>query len=205
MCLNKLLVVIAVELLDPKGFGRICLRRIPEDTEAHVLPFIQDVVCAGGTISTDGSTAYRSVASPGYTHDRHVMLGRGLGTVESAKTVLALHAPLSFVLTMANDAAEEHPALLNLEPYGSGWMVRGRPLDWAGMAESLFASTEKQKSIHTFMREAANLGVRFIGCAMALQAHTREGEAFIPEYSGDATATNFVLRALDPEWSTLVF
>lgn len=75
----------------------------------------------------------------------------------------------------------------------------------AGVAESLYSSTEKQKSIHTFMREAANLGVRFIGCAMALQSHTREGEAFIAEYSGDATATDFVLRALDPEWSTLVF
>ena len=72
---NKLLVVIAVELLDPKGFGRIRLRCIPEDTEAHVLPFIQDVVCAGSTISTDGSAAYRSVASSGYAHDRHVMLG----------------------------------------------------------------------------------------------------------------------------------
>jgi len=72
---HKLLVVIAVELLDPKGFGRIRLRRIPEDTEAHVLPFIQDVVCVGSTISTDGSAAYRSVASSGYEHDRHVMLG----------------------------------------------------------------------------------------------------------------------------------
>ena len=72
---NKLLVVIAVELLDPKGFGRIRLRCIPEDTEVHVLPFIQDVVCAGSTISTDGSAAYRSVASSGYAHDRHVMLG----------------------------------------------------------------------------------------------------------------------------------
>jgi glycine cleavage system H protein len=61
-----------------------------------------------------------------------VMLGRGLGTVESAKTVLALHAPVSFVLTEANETAEEHPALLNLEPYGRGWMVRGRPLDWSG-------------------------------------------------------------------------
>jgi len=66
-----------------------------------------------------------------------VMLGRGLGTVESAKTVLALHAPVSFVLTAANEAAEEHPALLNLEPYGRGWMVRGRPLDWSGECAGL--------------------------------------------------------------------
>lgn len=57
--------------------------------------------------------------------------GRGLGTVECAKTVLALHAPLSFVLTEANEAAEERADVLNRDPYGAGWMVRGRPTAWA--------------------------------------------------------------------------
>lgn len=56
--------------------------------------------------------------------------GRGLGTVECAKTVLAVHAPVSFVLTQANEAAEESPALVNRDPYGQGWMVRGRARDW---------------------------------------------------------------------------
>jgi glycine cleavage system H protein len=56
--------------------------------------------------------------------------GRGLGTVECAKTVLAVHAPLSFVLTEANEAAEERPAVLNRDPYVAGWMVRGRPAAW---------------------------------------------------------------------------
>lgn len=57
--------------------------------------------------------------------------GRGLGTVECAKTVLAVHAPLSFVLLAANEAAEEHPAVFNRDPYRAGWMVRGRPTAWA--------------------------------------------------------------------------
>jgi glycine cleavage system H protein len=55
---------------------------------------------------------------------------RGLGTVECAKTVLAVHAPLSFLLLEANEAAEERPALLNRDPYATGWMVRGRPTAW---------------------------------------------------------------------------
>ena len=55
---------------------------------------------------------------------------RGLGTVECAKTVLAVHAPLSFALTAANEAAEERPAVLNRDPYVAGWMVRGRPTAW---------------------------------------------------------------------------
>ena len=59
-----------------------------------------------------------------------VELGRGLGTVECAKTVLAVHAPLSFVLLEANEAAEERPAILNLDPYDAGWMVCGRPTAW---------------------------------------------------------------------------
>lgn len=59
-----------------------------------------------------------------------VALGRGLGTVECAKTVLAVHAPLSFVLLEANEAAEERPAMLNRDPYHAGWMVRGRPMAW---------------------------------------------------------------------------
>lgn len=72
---NKLLVVIAVELIEPKGFGRIRLRPIPKGTEAHLLPFIRESVEPGSKVSTDGSAAYRSLADAGYDHDRHVMLG----------------------------------------------------------------------------------------------------------------------------------
>lgn len=59
-----------------------------------------------------------------------IALGRGLGTVECAKTVLAVRAPLSFVLQESNEAAEERPAIINRDPYAAGWMVRGRPVAW---------------------------------------------------------------------------
>jgi len=59
-----------------------------------------------------------------------VAAGRGLGTVESAKTVLAVHAPVAFRLDTPNEDAEEHPDLINRDPYGAGWMARGVPLDW---------------------------------------------------------------------------
>jgi glycine cleavage system H protein len=50
--------------------------------------------------------------------------------VESSKTVVAVHAPLSFVLEEANEEAEQHPQVINDDPYGAGWMARGRPLAW---------------------------------------------------------------------------
>lgn len=55
---------------------------------------------------------------------------RGLGTVECAKTVLAVRAPISFILIEANENAEERPGILNRDPYRDGWMVRGRPTAW---------------------------------------------------------------------------
>lgn len=59
-----------------------------------------------------------------------VAVGRGMGTVECRKTVLAVHAPVSFVLLEGNDAAEERPKLVNGDPYGAGWMARARPTNW---------------------------------------------------------------------------
>lgn len=56
--------------------------------------------------------------------------GRGLGTVESSKTVLAVHAPLSLDVLDINEIAEERPCLVNREPYGAGWLLSGQPLDW---------------------------------------------------------------------------
>lgn len=55
--------------------------------------------------------------------------GLGLGTIECSKTVLAVHAPVSFVLTEGNDDLEQRPFLLNLDPYAA-WMARGTPTDW---------------------------------------------------------------------------
>ena len=67
--------------------------------------------------------------------------GRGLGTVECAKTVLAMHAPISFVLLEANQTAEERPAIINRDPYVAGWMVRGRPLAWEEERDQLVDAT----------------------------------------------------------------
>jgi glycine cleavage system H protein len=66
-----------------------------------------------------------------------VALDRGMGTVESRKTVVAVHAPISFVLLEGNETAEERPRLLNTEPYGQGWMARVRPTAWAAERAAL--------------------------------------------------------------------
>jgi transposase-like protein len=72
---TKVLVAIAVEIHEPKGFGRIRLSRIANDSEACVVPFVQASVEPGAQVRTDGSAAYRSLRELGYGHERKVMLG----------------------------------------------------------------------------------------------------------------------------------
>lgn len=72
---SKVLVAIAVEILEPKWFGRIRLRRINDDSERCVVPFIQEVIEPGARIRSDGSAAYRSFEAIGYKHHRTVVKG----------------------------------------------------------------------------------------------------------------------------------
>jgi transposase-like protein len=72
---NQVFVVLAVEILEPRGFGRIRLRRIPDDSESSLIPFVQDSIQPGARVRTDGSAAYRSLSKLGYMHERKVHLG----------------------------------------------------------------------------------------------------------------------------------
>lgn len=72
---SKVLIAVAVEMLQPKGFGRIRSRRIANDSDECVVPFVQASVEPGATVKTDDSAAYRSLSKLGYEHQRTVMLG----------------------------------------------------------------------------------------------------------------------------------
>ena len=75
---SKILVAIAVEIHQPKGFGRIRLRRIDNDSDACVVPFVQESIEPGARVRTDGSAAYCSLSKIGFEHTRQVMLGAEL-------------------------------------------------------------------------------------------------------------------------------
>ncbi len=109
---------------------------IPDDRlycPAHDM-WVQEV--GDGTVRI-GATAFgiflagEIIAFTGKPRGAEIALGRGMATVECRKTVLAVHAPLSFVLLASNEAAEERPRRVNTDPYGDGWMAHGRPTRWA--------------------------------------------------------------------------
>ena len=80
---TKALAAIAVEMLQPKGFGRIRIQQIAKGDYEHLLPFIQESVRSGATIHSDGSGAYRNLDDAGYKHRRTVHIGSETAAHES--------------------------------------------------------------------------------------------------------------------------
>lgn len=72
---TKALVVIAVEMLHPKGFGRIRIRQIERGDYENLMPFIKASVSPGALIHSDGSPGYRDLEESGYKHRQTVHLG----------------------------------------------------------------------------------------------------------------------------------
>ena len=74
---SKSIVVIAVEVKQPKGFGRIRMRQIPDASESSLRPFICDAVAPGSTVLTDGWKGYNSLSRHGYTHKKTILSSSG--------------------------------------------------------------------------------------------------------------------------------
>ena len=50
--------------------------------------------------------------------------GVTMGSVESVKAVSDVYAPVSGTVKEANAALQDHPELVNKDPYGEGWLVK---------------------------------------------------------------------------------
>jgi len=74
---SKNIVVIAVEIKQPKGFGRVRMRHISDASGDSLLPFVRDVVMLGASVSTDGWTGYNSLHKHGYMHQQTVLSNSG--------------------------------------------------------------------------------------------------------------------------------
>jgi hypothetical protein len=80
---SKVVVLVAIELLEPKGFGRIRLRQVSGATKKNIEGFICDVVEPNSQICTDGSPAYSSIIDKGYSRSKTVHLGSSIPAHET--------------------------------------------------------------------------------------------------------------------------
>ncbi len=80
-------------------------------------------------------------------------------TVESGKWVGPIRAPVSGEIVAINQLVVEQPAAICDDPYGSGWLLRMRPDDWAGESNVLQTG---ENALRAFAQKMENEG--FGGC-----------------------------------------
>ncbi len=71
-------------------------------------------------------------------------------TIESAKTVISLHSPISGEVIDVNDQLIEQPELVNEQPYTKGWLFIINPIDFAHEVKNLMSAEEYGKYIQSF-------------------------------------------------------
>jgi len=71
----KVLVGVAVERKEPRGFGRCRLSVLPDASAPSLRTFLADHVEPGSTVVTDGWPPYTPALAGGYSHERHVAPG----------------------------------------------------------------------------------------------------------------------------------
>jgi uncharacterized protein len=74
-----------------------------------------------------------------------------------------------------------------------------------GVAEGLRGSPHFDKTVLDAMREAVSHGAVLLACTDALNAQGIDGSRLIPECTRRGGAVQFMARAADSRWRTLVF
>jgi transposase-like protein len=66
---DKCIVVIAVEIKQPKGFGRVRMRVVPDASGSSLIPFACDVITPGSVVCTDGWKGYNELSKHGFSRE----------------------------------------------------------------------------------------------------------------------------------------
>jgi len=82
---------------------------------------------------------------------RAVPKGQSLATIESAKWVGPVPAPVAGEIAEINEAIRADPKILNQDPYGAGWIARIRPSDWEGEKAGLVSGPVGLETYRAFL------------------------------------------------------
>jgi transposase-like protein len=67
---EKSIVVIALEIYEPKGYGRVRIQQIPDASGDNLIPFIRNFVTPGSIVRTDNWGGYNKLQGIGYAHQK---------------------------------------------------------------------------------------------------------------------------------------
>ena len=118
-------------------------RRYLKSHEWHKLD--GDVVTIGITqFAADELTDITYVSMPSV--GKEVFAGKPFGEIESVKATSDLYCGVSGKVTEVNKELNDHPELVNSDPFGKGWMVKIKLSD-RGQLEGLLSAADYQKQV----------------------------------------------------------
>ena len=138
---------------------------IPDDLLYDVDNHIWFVEMGDGTVKLGMTTVATAMAGPlvAFTPKkagRTVDAGKSCATVESGKWVGPAKSLAAGEVVKVNDELIANPTLANQDPYGKGWFVILKPVDWAAVKPKLLLGTAT-----TAPYEAKMAAEGFAGCA----------------------------------------
>ena len=87
-----------------------------------------------------GEIVFVDIATEGET----LAKDEAFGSVEAVKTVSDLLMPVAGKVLEVNPELEDHPELVNSEPYGKGWLIKVKPANVADVDGLLSADDYKK-------------------------------------------------------------
>ncbi|HUL42660.1 MAG TPA: glycine cleavage system protein H [Burkholderiales bacterium] len=76
---------------------------------------------------------------------------RSFAVLEMSKIVRSAHAPVAGTIVAINEDVREHPALVNRDPYGRGWLVKLNPPAWQRDSALLVTGADIAKAVIRYM------------------------------------------------------
>jgi transposase-like protein len=116
---KKVLVAVAVELHEPRGFGRARMQVIPDASALTLGGFLTDNVEPGSRVITDGWSGYRSIGKLDYHHEPRSQRAARLRGEDAGELLPAVHRVASLAKrwllgTHQGSVQDEHlPSYLN--------------------------------------------------------------------------------------------
>ncbi len=112
-----------------------------------------------GMTAVAAAMAGQLVAFTAKKAGRKVDSGKSCATIESGKWVGPAKIAFNAEITEVNDALTASPKTANADPYGEGWMLKVKPVDWATAKGGLVAGTAVAEPY-----EAKMTAENFAGC-----------------------------------------
>ena len=80
--------------------------------------------------------------------------GQSVATIESAKWVGPVPAPVSGEIVAVNEDARKDPKLVNQDPYGQGWIVKLKPSNWEAEKVGVVTGAQGLEDYRAFLDKA---------------------------------------------------